>query len=520
MKSQPSFRRYHEAEDRPRRIAARLLSLLTYFTGLFYLGWSVFYYNSEHPVAAWVLIVAEVGCLWLFVLAGTTLWRLRFKPPEGVEVKATPSVDILIPTCNEPENVIRKTLTAVSKIRWDGPLKVYILDDGGTDVVENMAKEFGYTYLSRRRSGEDLSDAKSGNLNFGYKNSRSDMIMTLDADQVPDPEILNKLAGYAFFKNVAFVQSKQQYITQIGDPFYNSSKVFYDTVELGMDNMDTAISAGTGVLYWRKALDEIGGFVTWNLVEDLTTSMELHSHGWRSFYFPHALSRGLAPDSIWKVYQQRGQWALDTMRLFWWQNPMFKKGLPLRSRLHYSTVASSYIFSALALPFFFLMPIWTYLTGDAVFEDDFQTYLWIRGIYFFFMMAAIHFMCYKEAPAKQFRHLAGLFPLYFKNIFKALLYPKGRKPKYRPNNSRTDLPKLEPRPHILAVLPQLLVIGLNAVVPFYATYYQTCPPRLIAGNAFLSAFAIWALSDIVAAALRPKRWPEGGSPDDIYGKIQ
>ena len=60
--------------------------------------------------------------------------------------------------------------------------------------------------------------------------------MTLDADQVPDPEIVNKLAGYAFFKNVAFVQSKQSYITRVGDPFYNSSKVFYDTVGLGADH--------------------------------------------------------------------------------------------------------------------------------------------------------------------------------------------------------------------------------------------------------------------------------------------
>lgn len=520
MKQQGAIRRYHEAEDRPRRITARILSLLTFLAGLFYLGWSSYYYNPEHPVAAWVLIIAEACCLWLFVLAATTLWRLRFKPPEGLEVKETPSVDILIPTCSEPENVVRTTLSAVSKIKWDGPLKVYILDDGGSDSVERLAREFGFTYLSRRKSGEPMENAKGGNLNFGFKHSRGELILTLDADQVPDPEIVNRLAGYIFFKKVAFVQSKQSYIAQAGDPFYNSSKVFYDTVELGMDNMDTAISAGSGVLYWRKALEDVGGFVTWNLVEDLTTSYELHARGWRSFYFPHALSRGLSPDSIWKVYQQRGQWAIDTMRLFWWDNPMFKKGLPMQSRLHYSTVAMSYLFAAFALPFFFLMPIWTYLTGDAVFEDDFQTYLWIRGVYFFFMIAAVHFMCFKEAPAKQFRHLAGLFPIYLKGVLKALLYPRGRKPTYRPNNSRTDRPDMEALSPVFAVWPQLLVMGLNAVVPFYAIYYQTCPPRLIAGNAFLSAFAIWALSDIVVSALRKKRWPEGGSPDDIYGKIQ
>jgi len=78
-------------------------------------------------------------------------------------------------------------------------------------------------------------------------------------------------------------------------------------------------------------------------VEDLTTSYELHSHGWRSFYYPHAVSIGLAPADIWGVYRQRGQWALDTMRLFVWDNPLFKRGLPWQGRMSYLVIPLTYL---------------------------------------------------------------------------------------------------------------------------------------------------------------------------------
>ena len=139
--------------------------------------------------------------------------------------------------------------------------------------------------------------------------------------------LLRVLAGYMRFPDVAFIQSRQLYRVPVGDPFFSLDQVFYQAVQLGYDNRDSAISCGSGVLYRRAALADNGGFAAWNLVEDLTTSYQLHSRGWRSFYYPHPVTLGLAPSEIWGVYRQRGQWALDTMRLFFWDNPLLKRGL-------------------------------------------------------------------------------------------------------------------------------------------------------------------------------------------------
>ena len=67
-------------------------------------------------------------------------------------------------------------------------------------------------------------------------------------------------------------------------------------MQAGKDTDNAAFSCGSGVIYRRKALEEIGGFSTWNLVEDVHTSMLLHDRGWRSIYYNYPLTKGTAPD--------------------------------------------------------------------------------------------------------------------------------------------------------------------------------------------------------------------------------
>jgi cellulose synthase (UDP-forming) len=205
------------------------------------------------------------------------------------------------------------------------------------------------------------------------------------------------------------------------------------------------------------------------------------------------------------------------MRLFIWDNPLFKRGLPMRARFHYSTVALSYIFAGFFLPFFFCIPLWTYITGDSFFGEMITHYLLVRLFYFATMVMAIHYLCYGRAPAKQFRLLAGLFPIFLKQFFRAFFYPKNlRKPKYSANNKRKAGKDLTSKPPILALIPQLAFMTANIVLPFYAIAAETCPPRLIAANVFLSAFCLWALAGIVLASLGNKKWAEGEDPHYVY----
>lgn len=492
------YRRYYDREDRGRRLRAQMFAILTLLAGTAYLVWAFLHANLDHPGWSGAFLAAEIFALVLFAAASVSFWRLRYKPPEGIDPKGRVySVDVFVTTCGEPYEMIRETLQGVAGIRYEGDVRVHVLDDADSDRVRELAERLGFRYLSREAEGEPREDAKAGNLNFGLERTDGELILVLDADQVPRPDIVEVLASYMRLPDVAFVQSKQVYEVPEGDPFNNRDPVFYDAVQLGLDHGNSVISCGSGVLYRWEALEEIGGFATWNLVEDLTTSYELHARGWKSFYHPHGLTVGEAPNHLVGVYRQRGQWCLDTMRMFFFDNPLLKKGLPWRARFNYLTVAMSYIFMAFAVPFFFIVPIWSTLTNTAVLTGPYLEFIGIRAVYFLIMVLAVREMFRRESPGKQFQMQVTLFPVYVLSILRALFHPPGRKPRYRVNLAEENLRRSGGARgwavELAALSPQLLLLAVSAVLPFYAVFAGLASPPLIAGNAAVSAFAVWTL---------------------------
>ncbi len=278
-------RRYREREDRPRRLQALVFSLLTLVLGVAYLLWVAWLVFRNPGWQDMFFLAAEaLAFLPLALLAGDA-WNLCFHQPRDLEPTAAYEVDIFVPCCGEPLEVIRTTLRAVTRISYT-PFQVYVLDDEGSAQVADLARSLGCHYLSRPQAGLPLQDSKSGNLNFGLSRSRGELILVLDADQVPTPEILSRLAGFFRRPRLAYVQTKQDFFLPEGDPFYNRDEIFYDAVQPSNDQANAVLSCGSGVLYRRRALEEMGGFATWNILEDVTTSYELLSRGWKGIYFP------------------------------------------------------------------------------------------------------------------------------------------------------------------------------------------------------------------------------------------
>ena len=112
--------RYKDDEDRRAVIRARLLAIATVAAGLIYVIWLFFALNPHHPWMGGAFVAAEVACLLLFVTASFTVWRLRYKPLEGLALGQAPSVDIFVTACGEPLAVVQRTLRAASAIEWPG----------------------------------------------------------------------------------------------------------------------------------------------------------------------------------------------------------------------------------------------------------------------------------------------------------------------------------------------------------------------------------------------------------------
>jgi cellulose synthase (UDP-forming) len=494
------------------RRRAQVLSLMALVLGWVYLVWLGRLVLASRGVPDIFFFVAEFLSYSLLCLLSYSTWRLWNQAPGHPGSQAPPAVDIFVPCCGEPLEIIKTTLQAVQRINYR-PVEVYVLDDGEVPAVAALAQSLGFHYRSRPQAGLSRQDSKSGNLNFGMSHSRGELILVLDADQVPGPEILNRLVGFFGQPQVGYVQSKQSFFLPEGDPFYNSDKVFYETIQRSNDQANAVVSCGSGVLYRRQALKEMGGFATWNLLEDFTSSYELASRGWRGYYYPQALSRGLAPATLGGVYRQRFQWCLDTMRVFFWDNPLFKSGLSWNQKAHFLIIMMSYLASGLVFPVFYSVPLLVYCRGQSCVLGDELSYGLLRGAYLLATILMFRYLFFGKEPLRQFKMLCSLFPVHALAIISALLYPPGRKPAYRVNNlepfSATD--------SWWHLAPHLGFITLHLCLPVLALWQGWVEPRLIFFNAVFSALIIWILGDLVLAVMIKPKWRPAMDPRRVYG---
>jgi cellulose synthase (UDP-forming) len=506
------YRRYLDVPDRSRRLWALGLSLLTLLLGFAYLVWLGRLVFQNRELQDFCFLGAELLSFLLLLLLGLNVWHLRGHRAEGLSARQLRTVDVFLPCCGEPLEVIRTTLRAVKRVAYAG-LQVLVLDDGASPQVEALAQSLGFRYLSRPGAGLECRDSKSGNLNYGLKHSQGELILVLDADQVPVPEIATRLAGFFELPQVAYVQSKQTFFLPEGDPFYNADQIFYETLQLSNDQANAVISCGSGVMYRRQALEELGGFVTWNIVEDCTTSYDLLSRGWKGVYYPYPLSRGLAPATLIGVYRQRFQWCLDAMRLFFWDNPLFKAGLCWRQKSHFLIVMLSYLASGLVFPIFYAIPLYIYCFGKSMLLGHEGGYLLLRSAYLAATILMFRFLFFRQQALKQLKIFCGLFPVHALAILTALAYPPGRKPAYQVNNLA---PFAEDRCG-WQLAPHLGLIGLHLTLPLISLWQGWALPQLVLCNSFFSAFIIWVMADLVLGVLSGPRWSPAMDPRQVYG---
>jgi cellulose synthase (UDP-forming) len=492
--------RYLEKEDRKRRLAGQFSTFITIILGCYYILWHFKAINWGFWYFSPVFFLAELIGLLLFSFFAIDAWFLRYHSPEGMPVETPFSVDVFITVAGEPIELLRETLEATTRI--DHHLKkIFILDDKGDLAYQRLAERYGCGYFAR----EDHRDAKAGNLNYAFQRTSGDLILTLDADQVPHAEIIQKLIGFFKIPLIAFVQTKQDFKVPEGDPFGNTDRIFYNVMQSGKDTDNAAFSCGSGVIYRRKALEEIGGFSTWNLVEDVHTSMLLHEHGWRSIYYNYSLSKGTAPADIYGVYRQRRQWAADSLRILFWDSPFGRKGLSLKQKLQYFHLGFVYLVAAFIMPIFFITPIIALLSRKFVLTAPVDSYVLHRFPYFIAMSIAYGILNFPTPYMKAFQMWTGLFPSFIWATWIALRSRK-KKPLYKVNPKPIGV--MKSKNPLMAIFPQMGIILLSIFSVVYVFITGGISWDFYLLNLVWSLWSIWTMSGICGAAIKKHQWSE------------
>jgi len=276
------------------------------------------------------------------------------------EKRYSPSVDILIPTYNEPDFILKRTIMGCQAINYDNK-QVYILDDTKRQSVKQLAQDLGCNYITRR----DNTHAKAGNLNNALKQTSGELIVVFDADFVPTSNFLERTVGFFQKENIALVQTPQSFYNSdpiaqnlgLRETLTSEEEVFYRHLQPIKDGAGSVVCAGTSFVVRRKALKEIGCFATESVSEDYFTGIRLSSRGYELVYLDEKLSAGLAAETIGAHIEQRLRWVRGTLQAFFIKsNPLTIPGLSLWQRLAHLEGLIHW-FTCLPRLFFLLFPL-------------------------------------------------------------------------------------------------------------------------------------------------------------------
>lgn len=274
-------------------------------------------------------------------------WRsrpVRVAPPRT----RTPTVDVFVTIVNEPLDILHRTLVGCLSMAYPEDRRtIYVLDDGHRDEVRQLAARLGCRYIAR----PDRRNAKAGNLNHALAHSSGELVVNFDADHVPVATFLDECVGFFEDPGTAFVQTPHHFYNP--DPYQRNLKLereiiheqdlFFLTMQPGRDLANSAFFCGSGAIFRRSVLEEIGGFILTSVTEDIHTSILIHARGHRSVYLARRLSAGLSPESFSSYLRQRQRWARGHVQiLLSRENPLVRPRLTLAQRLNY--FASIYYF--------------------------------------------------------------------------------------------------------------------------------------------------------------------------------
>lgn len=249
-------------------------------------------------------------------------WRRQIKNINPVPGYA-PMVSLHVPAYNEPPEVVAATLNSLARL--DYPNYEVLVVDNNTPGAENwtrirnlclaLGSKFRFVHLDR------WPGYKSGALNFALAHTapEAEIIGSIDADYVVEPNFLRELVPAFANPEIGFVQAPQDYRDHERDPFaqstYHGYKYFFEVSMPVRNEQNAIIFCGTMGLIRKSALQEIGGWDEWCITEDAEASLRILKLGYQSLYIKRSFGRGLMPYTFEGLKKQRFRWCFGGIQI-------------------------------------------------------------------------------------------------------------------------------------------------------------------------------------------------------------
>ena len=273
---------------------------------------------------------------------------------------AYPGIDIFLPICGEPIEVLRNTWKAVFELvaGYPGPVQAFVLDDGPSDEARAVSESFGFSYVRRPDTGVYK---KAGNLRYAFARTSAEYLVIFDADFAPRSDFLSETLPYLDDPAVGIVQTPQFFRESAAQTWLENAagaiqEVFYRAVQVARDRFDAAACVGTSAVYRRAALEPYGGPTLIPYAEDVHTGLDVRLAGWSIVYLPIVLSTGICPNNFDAFVRQQYRWCTGNVGIVF-SRRLWAIDMTIPARLTYISGFLYYAYTGLLCFFGPLIPI-------------------------------------------------------------------------------------------------------------------------------------------------------------------
>jgi len=265
-------------------------------------------------VIFFILFVFLIFLFTLFIIA-------RFKKEK--EIFFQPYIDVVVPVYNEGKSM-KECLDSIFNSNYPKEkMRVTIVDDGSTDNSVEIASSYDLNIIKQNHLG------KVEALNNGVKNSKSEFIVTIDADTILDPNFFTEMIK-PFYRHDVGATSGAVKVKNRHTLMGMFQNIEYHNNNLIRNSFSQVFNSGIwffGSLaaYRKSVIEEIGYFKKDTICEDMDVALEIKKAGYKTINVPKAEGYTIVPETFKQYLSQRKRWWIGGLQSLNKNRSMFIK---------------------------------------------------------------------------------------------------------------------------------------------------------------------------------------------------
>jgi cellulose synthase/poly-beta-1,6-N-acetylglucosamine synthase-like glycosyltransferase len=246
------------------------------------------------------------------------------KPTPKETFRELPLVTIQLPVFNELY-VVNRLLDSVAKLDYPkDKLQIQVLDDSTDDTTsicaDGVARLIANGFDAQMIHRDDRTGYKAGALENATDQAKGDFLFILDADFVPNPDVLQKTIHFFSDEKVGLIQTRWGHLNRTFNILTRVQAMFLDghlELEQTARNRSGRFFTFNGTAgIWRKScITDAGGWEHDTLTEDMDLSYRAQLKGWKFIFLNDVETPAELPVDMDGFKSQQHRWTKGSIQV-------------------------------------------------------------------------------------------------------------------------------------------------------------------------------------------------------------